>query len=136
MDCYNNPDKLLHEYCEECKVLVNFTYELYLVFEDYINNGGNIDDLEALSVDIYLYLFREACKNWCLNIDNIDQKQVLAQHNSHDLFKFIYNLPKDKKERLLFIEQQSGYAVIQISKKPWFQKVYNNVIQSIKIEKD
>ena len=46
----------------------------------------------------------------------------------------ICNLPKDKNERILFIAQQSGYAVIQISKQPWFQNIYLNILESIKLK--
>ena len=118
MDCFDNKDTNINDYCELCKILVNFTYELYQVTHEYINNGGNIDDLESVCVDTYIKLFRQACKRWCLNIDDVKTKQLAIEDKYYDLFQLIYNLPEDKHERELFIEQQSGYAVIQISKKP------------------
>ena len=134
MDCFNNPKISIHNYCEVCKMLVNFTYELYFVVENYLDNGGDFELLEGVYVDVYINLFREACKNWCLNIDDLEMKQLQVNDINTTLITLICNIPKDKNERILFIEQQSGYAVIQISKEPWFQNIYLNILESIKLK--
>ena len=51
MECYDDSDKKLCDYCESCSILVNFSYDLHQEINDYITNGGDINNVESLSVD-------------------------------------------------------------------------------------
>ena len=134
MQCYES-DKKLIDYCESCLVLVNFSYDLHNVIQKYINNGGNIDNLEAYSVDVMIPILREACSDWALNITNED---LNYKKNNIDLIgdtvieDLILNLPYNLNDRKDFINQQTGLATVQITRINWFQKVFNNILKSMK----
>ena len=41
MDCAFNPTVKLCDYCQSCKMLINFTEKLYQSINTYVNNNGN-----------------------------------------------------------------------------------------------
>ena len=134
MQCYES-DKKVVDYCESCLILVNFSHDLHKVIQKYINNGGDIANLEAYSVDTMIPILREACSDWALNITDED---LNYKKNNIDLIgdlvieDLILNLPYNLNDRKDFINQQTGLATVQITRINWFQKVFNNILKSMK----
>ena len=77
MDCYNE-NMPISDYCNHCKISINFSFELYNAIKKYLDNNGKLDNLETLSVETCIPLWREACKTWSLNIDDLNEKKTIS----------------------------------------------------------
>lgn len=133
MGCLENPDHCIIDYCPQCILFVNFSYELFTVVNNYILNGGDIDSIELLDSGIFIPLCREACTNFVMNICDLPGKKETSDNIPSVVLKtLIYNLPLDMEERKKFAEQQSGYAVIQITREPWFKQLLDNIVAVFK----
>lgn len=134
MECYESNKKLV-DYCESCLILVNFSHDLHRVIQKYINDGGDISNLEAFSVDVMIPILREACSNWALNITDEElhhKKNNIDFMGDRVIEALITSLPYNLNERKDFINQQTGLATVQITRINWFQKVFNNILKSLK----
>jgi hypothetical protein len=135
IDCIKNKNVKINDYCETCKILVNFTTELYekmLLFKNTNENGLN--DLECVDVNTYIPLCRDACESWCNNIENVSEKQsnIDFELNNNDIISnILYDMPENNEERKEFIKNLSGIVTVQISKAYWFQIIYKNILKCL-----
>ena len=135
MECYDDSDKKLCDYCESCSILVNFSYDLHQEINDYITNGGDINNVESLSVDTLIPILNQTCTQWALRItdDELTHKKGNIDFiRDTTIQALIMNLPFNLEERIKFLNQQVGLATIQITRISWFQNVFNNIMKSLK----
>ena len=132
MQCYNDSDRKLCEYCQSCALLVDFSYNLHQEINKYINDGGNINDVESLQVETLIPIINQTCSNWAKNISDTDlevKKNNLDVIQDSTLQDLIINLPYNQQKRIDFINKQVGLATIQITRNSWFQNVFTNIIK-------
>ena len=131
MSCFNNNSLNINDYCDKCKMIINFSTEVWEELDKYLNNGGDISNFTELDCETFIPIFRVAISKCAIGISDLNEKQNNDnQLYSHQLSSLFSNLPDNLEEREQFIANHSGYATVIISKQPWFKELIQNISET------
>lgn len=138
MSCFENNDIKFKDYCNNCKMFVNFTNTMY---DEIINNQNSKEDkielLECYEVSFLEELFRKSCSRWLENVEDINEKKEIGERmisydNESELIgQILYDIPLNKDARNLWINKYNGIIYIQFSRLRWFKNFIDNLKEII-----